>query len=190
MKTRTLIVPALLCMVATSCRSGAAWVPDGAGRQQSVRTDAVKLPGLEYLRLGARQGEVSQSLRSRGYDCSEEASTSNTLACIRAPGKEEPSGGVVMLLFEHSLLAGVQAQLQPPGDEGGRLARLRYEDLSRDWSKAYGKPVEVVRPGVKVTRFNLHNGTALFLAYYDHEPDTVHVEHSQIVSESLAVKQN
>ncbi len=161
------------------CHSNLSWVPDGNGHVMAFHHQPVKLPGLEYLSLGSPQGEVLSALRNHGFECDSEASTSRTQACIRAPGEQDPKGGEIVLEFEHMLLSGVQAQLQPAGDETGKLSALRYGELLALWTRAYGRPVEARRAGITAARYTLHNGTALLLVRYDQEP-TLLAEHLQV----------
>lgn len=159
------------------------WVPDGDGRVTALHHQRVLLPGLEYLTLGARQPDTIEALRAHGFDCSEEASV--TQACVRPPGAAEPTGGVVMLEFQHLMLSGVQAQLQPPG-ERSELAQQQFESLEAQWTKSYGKGEMVKRPGIVATRHNLRNGTVLLAVSYEGEP-TLIVEHLQMQVDKIRI---
>lgn len=176
----------VLSFTVLGCHNSATWVADSSGRVVMFHNEQVKLPGLSYLSLGSPQPTVLQALRGHGFDCNEEVSTGQTQACVRPPGSEEPTGGVVMLEFQQAVLSGVQAHLQPPGDESGALAKKLYDDLEREWSHSYGRPVEVRRPGITAARHSLQNGTALLLVRYDGEP-TLLAEHIQIQQDTVKI---
>lgn len=169
---------------AGACSGRVTWVPDSDGRVRALHHQQVLLPGLDYLTLGSRQPDAIAALRAHGFDCSEEVSV--TQACVRPPGPAEPTGGVVMLEFQHMLLSGVQAQLQPPGDPSGKLARQTFEKLEATWARSYGKGEQVNRPGITATRHSLRNGTVLLAVAYDGEP-TLIVEHLQMQVDKVRI---
>ena len=177
-----LFLAAPLC----ACAGNVSWVPDTSGKIVALHKEPVRLPGLGYLSLGQPRHEAIAALRAHGFDCSDEAASSRSQACVRAPGTEEPTGGVVMLSLEQGSLAGVQAQLQPGADDSGKLARRRYDTLQQEWSQAFGRAQEVKRPGIVAARHSLPNGTALLAVWYDGDPTLV-VEHVQMQLDSVRI---
>ncbi len=189
----SLLRPLLFCalfsflVLGPACQSTAvSWVPDGDGHVTALQREPIRLPGLGYLYLGDRHHAVLEALRAHGFDCSAEAATSRLMACVRPPGKEEPTGGVVKLEFQQSLLAGVQAELEPPGDETGKLARQRFDELEHEWSHAFGRAEVVQRRGIIAARHTLRNGTALLAVCYEGEPTLV-VEHVQLQTDKIHI---
>lgn len=186
MSTRRAVALLALLSPICGCHGGVSWVPDNSGQLVAMRKEPVKLPGLSYLALGQPRHESIAALRAHGFDCSEEAASSRSQACVRPPGGDEPTGGVVMLSFEQGALAGVQAQIQPEGDESGRLAKERYDSLQREWTAAFGRAQEIRRPGILAARHSLRNGTALVAVWYDGDP-TLIVEHVQLQLDSVRI---
>jgi hypothetical protein len=180
----TALIFALLPM--SACRSNVSWVPGSDGRLVAMRQEPVRLPGLTYLALGQARHEAVAALRTRGFECSDEAASSRSQACVRPPGAEEPTGGVVMLSFDQGALAGVQAQLQPEGDDSGKVARKRYEAIQAEWTQAFGRSQEIRRPGIVAARHSLPNGTALLAVWYDGDP-TLIVEHVQVQLDTVRI---
>ena len=165
--------------------SGTAWVADRNGQIQVIQHTPVKLPGLTFLQLGAKQNEVVDVLRSHGFDCNAEAGTSGVLACVRATLADDPTGGGVVLMFEQDYLAGVQVHLDFPSDSTGAEAQRRYDALKTSWSKDFGRPVEIHRPGITAARTILRDNTALVVSYYERDaqllvPPSLTLEHVRV----------
>jgi hypothetical protein len=176
----------LLVLLILACSGNVSFIPDGNGHLIELRHEPVRVPGLSYLTLGSPQRDVLSALRAQGFACDVEAASGKTQACIRAPGDEDPKGGEVVLEFENLLLTGVQAQLQPPGDDTGKLSTQRFEALSAQWNREHGRGVEVKRGGITAVRYNLRDRTSLLLIHYDGEP-TLIAEHLLMQEEQADV---
>lgn len=161
---------AVLLLGLGACSGTHALVPDDQGRLVPIRMEPVHLPGLTYLSLGQPQPAVLAALAARGFECSDVGLGGRTQACVRPPGPEEPSGGAVLVEFHGGVLVGVQAHLQVAGDQTGQQAQDRFDSLEREWTRAFGQPEQVRRPGIVATRRSLRNRTALLAVHYEGEP--------------------